>query len=219
MLCVRAGRQPRAAAAGAEMLCDAVAIACGAGAAISRDVRQPWAATVLHDRQLHGLVCNVQQLQPVSSMLGWSPLAICPIPCPQLWLLGSAPPPLLLVLLLLASGGVAMNAALLHGCRGKAPQLAAAWQLWRGVLGAVGFAVLPQVRLQPSWMPKGCSGSRTGCAATNVGCSQLLEPLPLPLHCRCFICLSSCPRVACPTGRQPVQAGPLPQPASACLPA
>ena len=92
----------------------------------------------------------VQQLHGCPHALVVTSCANCPFPCPQLWLLGCAPPAPLLVLLLLASRGAAMNAALLRGSRGKASQLAAAWQLWRGVLGAVGFAALPQVSLVPA---------------------------------------------------------------------
>lgn len=63
---------------------------------------------------------------------------------PQAWLLGGAPTAALFAALLLAGVGAAVNATLLRG----SSHAEAAWRLWRGVLGATGFAMLPQVRRQ-----------------------------------------------------------------------
>lgn len=93
-----------------------------------------------------------------------------PFLAPQAWMLGAAPMPVAAVALLLAGGAAATNAVLLgSGALLTAPRAAAAWRLWRGVLGAVGFAMLPQVGggprcgLEAGWL-QWVAGAAAACA-------------------------------------------------------
>ncbi|PRW20756.1 maltose excess chloroplastic-like [Chlorella sorokiniana] len=77
--------------------------------------------------------------------------------------LGGAPTAVVLAALLLAGGGTAVNVALLRASQTEELQASAAWRLWRGVLGATGFAMLPQVFYLSVVLP--ASGAPGGAAA------------------------------------------------------
>lgn len=108
--------------------------------------------------------------------------------CPFLPQAHGVPTPVLLAALLLAAGSAAVNALMLHSSsKGSAPRGTAAWRLWRGVLCATGFAMLPQVRHLPAvWLsgrvPVGpaLGGAVAGMAHTHTTRLDGGSPVTLP---------------------------------------